>query len=88
MSYPESDQNGHPPEPVDPTEWLEVEGHFAVPLPSLLYPTVERWVPLICEIVHRGDDEEYIARCLQAIVDDEVNAAFARLERSLVKETR
>lgn len=70
------------------SEWLEKEGHFAVPLPLLIYPTVERWVPVICEIVHRGDDEEYIARCLQAIVDDEINTALTKLERTIVKETR
>lgn len=65
-----------------------MEGRFAVPLPTLLYPTVERWVPLICEIVLGRDDEEYIARCLQAIVDDEINRALLKLEKRIVEEVR
>lgn len=68
------------------TEWLEVEGHFAVPLPLLIYPTVERWVPLLRELATEA--EEHFARCLQAIVDDEINAALSRLEQKLVKEVR
>jgi hypothetical protein len=70
------------------TEWLEEEGGYnAVPLAVLIYPTVERWVPVIMEIVQRGD-HEYIARALQSIVDDEINTALSKLERSIVKEIR
>jgi hypothetical protein len=83
------------------TEWLEDGRGAAVPLPELIYPTVERWVnPLINLIgkdVNRDDNDsawdwdgnaDDVARMLQAIVDDEINRAMLKLEQGIIKEFR